>query len=288
MIEVIHPGFYTSIQDQGRMGFRHLGIPISGAMDNRAFDLAHLLMGETANTTLIECTLVGPILRFDASCSLVMTGAQMEAFLNETPIKNNEVVTVNSGDILKLRQVLNGIRTYLKINHYLMIPEVLGSTSFYQPITSEALLKKGTHIFWSKSKTSFQSKNSRIRINDDYLFSDELEVERGPEYELFKDSLMESLTSSKFEIISQNRMGYRIKTSLKSKSKAMLSCAVRPGTVQMTPSGTLLIVGMDGQVSGGYPRIFQLSDDALSILVQKKAGDKISFKLLDKPLQRAL
>jgi allophanate hydrolase subunit 2 len=56
----------------------------------------------------------------------------------------------------------------------------------------------------------------------------------------------------------------------------------------MTPSGTLLIVGMDGQVSGGYPRIFQLSDDALSILVQKKAGDKISFKLLDKPLQRAL
>ena len=83
-------------------------------------------------------------------------------------------------------------------------------------------------------------------------------------------------------------MGYRIRTSLKSKSKAMLSCAFRPGTVQMTPSGTLLIVGMDGQVSGGYPRIFQLSDDALSILVQKKAGDKISFKLLDKPLQRAL
>jgi len=54
----------------------------------------------------------------------------------------------------------------------------------------------------------------------------------------------------------------------------------------MTPSGTLLIAGMDGQVSGGYPRIFQLCEDALSTLAQKKAGDKISFKLHDKPLQK--
>ncbi len=45
MIEVIDPGFYTSIQDRGRMGYRHLGIPISGAMDRKAFDLANLLLG---------------------------------------------------------------------------------------------------------------------------------------------------------------------------------------------------------------------------------------------------
>lgn len=288
MIEVIDPGFYTSIQDRGRMGYRHLGIPISGAMDRKAFDLANLLLGDTDDTTLIECTLVGPILRFHESCSLVITGAQMETFINDTPIKNNEVIAVNSGDILRLRQALNGIRTYVKVNHSLIIPKILDSTSFYQPITSEAVLKKETHLFWLKSKTSFQSKFSRIRVKEDYLFSDELEVEKGPEYELFKDSSMDSLTSSKFEIMSQNRMGYRIKTPLKSKSKSMLSCAVRPGTVQITPSGTLLIVGMDGQVSGGYPRIFQLCDDALSILVQKKAGDKISFKLHDKPLQKEL
>jgi len=72
MIEVIDPGFYTSIQDRGRMGYRHLGIPISGAMDRKAFDLANLLLGDTDDTTLIECTLVGPILRFHESCSLVI------------------------------------------------------------------------------------------------------------------------------------------------------------------------------------------------------------------------
>ena len=286
MIEVIDPGFYTSIQDRGRMGYRHLGIPISGAMDRKASDLANSLLGIKNDTTLIECTLVGPILRFHESCSLVITGAQMETFLNNIPITNNEVVAVNSGDILKLRQVLNGIRTYVKINHSLIIPKILGSTSFYHPITCEAVLKKETNLFWLKSKTSFQTKNSRIRVKDDYLFSDELEVEKGPEYELFEDLLKKSLTVAKFKIISQNRMGYRIKTPFKSKSKSMLSCAVQPGTVQMTPSGTLLIAGMDGQVSGGYPRIFQLCEDALSTLAQKKAGDKISFKLHDKPLQK--
>ena len=288
MIEVLDPGFYTSIQDRGRMGYRHLGIPISGAMDRKAFDLAHSLLGIKTDTTLIECTLVGPILRFHESCSLVITGAQMETFLNDIPITNNEVVAVNSGDILKLRQALNGIRTYIKINHSLIIPKILGSTSFYQPITSEAVLKKETNFFWLKSKTSFQTKNSRIRVKDDYLFSDELEVVKGPEYDLFEDSLKKTLTIAKFKIISQNRMGYRIKTPFNSKPKSMLSCAVQPGTVQMTPSGTLLIAGMDGQVSGGYPRIFQLCEDALSILAQKKAGDKISFKLHDKPLQKEL
>ena len=74
--------------------------------------------------------------------------------------------------------------------------------------------------------------------------------------DFIEDLLKKSLTVAKFKIISQNRMGYRIKTPFKSKSKSMLSCAVQPGTVQMTPSGTLLIAGMDGQVSGGYPRIF--------------------------------
>ncbi len=71
----------------------------------------------------------------------------METFINDTPIKNNEVIAVNSGDILKLRQALNGIRTYVKVNHSLIIPKILDSTSFYQPITSEAVLKKKLIFF---------------------------------------------------------------------------------------------------------------------------------------------
>jgi allophanate hydrolase subunit 2 len=67
-----------------------------------------------------------------------------------------------------------------------------------------------------------------------------------------------------------------------------LSGAVRPGTVQITPSGTLLIAGVDGQVSGGYPRIFQLTEEALTVLVQKKEGDYVTFKSHDTLPQKEL
>ena len=74
-------------------------------------------------------------------------------------------------------------------------------------------------------------------------------------------------------------MGYRLKSSLEIKPDLMLSQSIRPGTVQLTPSGTLLIAGFDGQVSGGYPRILQLTDEALNVLAQKIEGTKVFFKL---------
>ena len=154
MIEVIDAGFYSSIQDQGRVGYRHLGVPISGAMDQKAFDLAHQLLGKTSDFSCIECTLIGPILRFHEPCSLVLTGAHMQAWVNETPIQNNISIAILPGDVLKLRRATKGLRTYIKINQTIISPVVLGSTSFYKPLTQDAVLKKGSHIFWIKSEKS--------------------------------------------------------------------------------------------------------------------------------------
>jgi len=288
MIEVIDAGFYSSIQDQGRMGYRHLGVPVSGAMDQKAFDLAHQLLGKTLDFSCIECTLIGPILRFHEPCSLVLTGAHMQAWVNENPIQNNTTIAILSGDVLKLRRATKGLRTYIKINQTIISPVLLGSTSFYKPLTQDAVLKKGNHIFWIKSDKAFDKSNARIRWDDSYLLSQDLEVEKGPEFNVLSKTVQQQIYQNDFLINSQNRMGYRISSPFSMDSVSMLSGAVRPGTVQITPSGTLLIAGVDGQVSGGYPRIFQLTEEALTVLVQKKEGDYVSFKSHDTLPQKEL
>jgi len=288
MIEIIDAGFYSSIQDQGRMGYRHLGVPVSGAMDQKAFDLAHQLLGETLDFSCIECTLIGPILRFHEPCSLVLTGAHMQAWVNENPIQNNTTIAILPGDVLKLRRAIKGLRTYIKINQTIISPVLLGSTSFYKPLTQDAVLKKGNHIFWIKSDKAFDKSNARIRWDDSYLLSKDLEVEKGPEFNVLSKTVQQQIYQNDFLINSQNRMGYRISSPFSMDSLSMLSGAVRPGTVQITPSGTLLIAGVDGQVSGGYPRIFQLTEEALTVLVQKKEGDYVSFKSHDTLPQKEL
>ena len=288
MIEVIDAGFYSSIQDQGRMGYRHLGVPVSGAMDQKAFDLAHQLLGKTLDFSCIECTLIGPILRFHEPCSLVLTGAHMQAWVNENPIQNNTTIAILSGDVLKLRRAIKGLRTYIKINQAIISPVLLGSTSFYKSLTQDAVLKKGNHIFWIKSDKAFDKSNARIRWDDSYLLSKDLEVEKGPEFNVLSKTVQQQIYQNDFLINSQNRMGYRISSPFSMDSLSMLSGAVRPGTVQITPSGTLLIAGVDGQVSGGYPRIFQLTEEALTVLVQKKEGDYVSFKSHDTLPQKEL
>ena len=286
MIEVIDAGFYSSIQDQGRMGYRHLGVPVSGAMDQKAFDLAHQLLGKTPDFSCIECTLIGPILRFHEPCSLVLTGAHMQALVNENPIQNNISIAILPGDVLKLRRAAKGLRTYIKINQAIISPVVLGSTSFYKPLTQDVVLKKGSHLFWIKSEKVTNKSNARIRWDDSYLLSNDLAVEKGPEFNVLSKAAQQQIFKNDFLINSQNRMGYRISSSFSMDAVSMLSGAVRPGSVQITPSGTLLIAGVDGQVSGGYPRIFQLTEEGLNVLAQKKEGDTISFKSRDKLPQK--
>ena len=78
-----------------------------------------------------------------------------------------------------------------------------------------------------------------------------------------------------------NRVGYRLHEVLENELEPILTSAVLPGTVQLTPSGKLIILMRDCQVTGGYPRVLQLSDYAISRLSQKVAGDQVKFELMN-------
>ena len=82
-IKIIEPGFFSTIQDVGRIGYRHKGVPLSGPMDKKAFEFAHKLVGNDYQKCLIETTLKGPTLLIEGKVKLAYSGAPMDVYLNE-------------------------------------------------------------------------------------------------------------------------------------------------------------------------------------------------------------
>ena len=100
MVEVLHPGFYSTIQDSGRKEFQHLGVPISGAMDQYASKMANAILGNDDNCAVLEITMVGPKLEFTCNTVIAITGANLSPNLNGVDIDNNTVINVIKGNVL--------------------------------------------------------------------------------------------------------------------------------------------------------------------------------------------
>ncbi|AUN39327.1 biotin-dependent carboxyltransferase family protein [Tsukamurella tyrosinosolvens] len=130
-IEVIKPGLLSSVQDQGRSGYYHLGIPPSGAMDQQSFRAANLLLGNDETAAVLECALMGPELRFAADTHIAVTGAAMPPKLDGVDQPLNTAVVVRAGQTLTFGFATAGARTYLAIAGGIDVPERLGSRSTY-------------------------------------------------------------------------------------------------------------------------------------------------------------
>ena len=127
MIEVLSSGYFTTLQDAGRSGFRQFGVPLSGAMDKKAYDLALALLPFKEDCCVFECTLIGPTLKIHQSTRFVLTGGEMECWLDDVPLKMNRVYHVESGNLLKLGKSKAGIRTYLRFEAHLAVDSYLNS-----------------------------------------------------------------------------------------------------------------------------------------------------------------
>ncbi|MGE6779747.1 biotin-dependent carboxyltransferase family protein [Vreelandella titanicae] len=130
-IEVIKPGLASSVQDKGREGNYHLGIPPSGGMDQRSLIAANLLLGNPEGAAVLECALMGPELRFNEARNVAACGAEMIPRVNGEVQPLNEVFNVPAGATLSFDFVKAGARLYLAIEGGIDVPERLGSRSTY-------------------------------------------------------------------------------------------------------------------------------------------------------------
>jgi len=282
MIEVIQPGLFTTIQDLGRFGYRKYGVPASGAMDQNSAKLANQIIGNNENMPVLEVTLIGPTLKFNEACEIAITGAEFEPLLNGSMISNHAIVHIQKGDILKFGHVKKGMRAYVATAGGFDSEIVMGSASYYQNLTSHSQIKKEENLFFIKNLNSNNVNSAINSISATALNQSQINVYKGPEFDRLSKEMQVNLLNSEFKVSNHsNRMGIRLLNNEPNLSaNEIITSPVQPGTVQLTPSGQLIILGRDAQTTGGYARVLQLTEQAQDCLAQINIGNCIEFNLV--------
>lgn len=279
MVEVIKTGLLDTIQDFGRSKFMSYGVPISGVMDRYSAGLANSILGNDKNAAVIECVGFGLRLKFLQATVICITGANMSATLNSKPIKNNTAITVKESDELAFGALIYGCRSYVSVFGGFQTETVMESRSMFKSVTSNFRLHKGDLIPISEVNIETQVSYSSIKVNATHFETTVLEVIKGPEFDNLSQQAQVALFESDFVIsISSNRMAYQFENRIENTLAPIITSLVLPGTVQLTPSGSLIVLMRDCQTTGGYPRIFQLTETAINMLSQKFLGHMIRFK----------
>lgn len=280
-ILILEAGLYSSVQDLGRKGYRSSGVPISGTMDKYSAILANKLLNNEENLPVLEMTLIPPKILFEDETFITITGADMLPKVNEQLIQLNMVHKVSIGDVLSFGGLVYGSRAYLGVSGGFLTPFVLNSYSFYKGVTIKGRIEKGDRLKIAKINSDIENPISKIKVSKAHFQSEEIEVTKGPEFNRLSKDQRETLFSKSFEIDElNNRMGYQLKGNIIPLERdEIITSAVIPGTVQITPSGKIIILMRDCQTTGGYPRILQLTDIAINQLAQKTTNDVINFEL---------
>ena len=282
MIEILQTGIHTSIQDIGRHQFKNFGVPVSGALDQSAYLIANSLLNNSPKAAVLECCIKGPKLKFHDDFYICLTGAEMNARLNDKILKNYKPYFVKKEDVLSFGIAKSGCRTYLGISGGIKTEKVLGSRSQYKDITSSDKISKNTIIPIGKSNFK-PAVGTRVKEQKINYANKKIEVYKGPEFKYLGKDQQNLIEKKIFQISSlNNRMAYQLKEKFTHSLPQIWTSPVIPGTVQCTPDGSLIILMRDSQITGGYPRLLQLTESSIQLISQKTTKSKIQFKILPK------
>lgn len=293
-VTVIRPGLASTFQDCGRHGHQHLGMPVGGAMDLRAHQLANLIAGNAADVATLEITLLGPTLRFDAPALIAMAGADLSPRLNGLPAALGRPLVVHAGDILSFGERRNGVRCYLAWHGGIDLPWVMGSQSTYLRgglggFEGRALRKDDVlHMKSALRPDALEALENDLNARAIYLPATlannprpALRVMRGPHTPLFTEEAWNDFLNSSYRIANESdRMGYRLQgptLALKENRQLLSECATF-GSIQVPADGLPIVLMADRQSIGGYPKIGHVATVDLPQLAQQMPGEEIRFE----------
>lgn len=286
-IKVIKPGFQSTIQDLGRFGYSHLGISISGAADSIALRIGNLLIGNAQNTPAIEMTLIGGEFQFDCNTLISITGSDFQPRLNDITIPMWTTIQVKSGDILSLSNTLSGARSYLCVQGGINVPLVLNSYSTHL-LTSIGgyngrSLKQGDIILINEindGKNFYQLDNDVI----DKLYSKrEILVTNGTQIKSFTRKSLDIFSSSIFKVNeNSNRMGLRLSGAKIERhlTEDITTEGISLGAIQISHDEQPIILFVEHQTTGGYPKIANVISADFHRIGQLKPRDEIKFSFV--------
>ncbi len=290
-LTIIKAGILDTIQDEGRFGFQSSGINASGAMDVFAARLANCLLGKLMNSAVIEMHFPAPVISFSEAAVICITGADFTAAINDKKIQINQPVLVNKEAVIKFKKVKQGARCYLSVLNNFTLTSWLNSYSTNVKAAAGGLrggaLKSGDVIPFEKiNALSGFLKDATCKVLPWYAHPqpttaiDKIEVIKGSEWNWLNETSQQTFLNSSFKITKvADRMGYRLfGTPLHLKeAKQLVSSSVCFGTLQLLPSGQLIVLMADHQTTGGYPRVANVISSHLPLLAQCKPNDILSF-----------
>ncbi|MEU7892165.1 biotin-dependent carboxyltransferase family protein [Nonomuraea sp. NPDC049152] len=283
MIEVLAPGPYATVQDLGRPGYAHLGVPRSGAADAAGLRLANRLVGNHEGSAGLELTFGGARLRFVTGAWIAITGAPCPLTASETCAHGMRVpFWMPPGAELGIGTPASGLRTYVAVRGGIDVEPVLGSRS------TDSLSGLGPAPLRAGTTLPVGDTGSLAAICVDQVpppppSPPVLRVLRGPRDDWFAGDAPAGLCARPYEVSQDsNRVGVRLRgtTLTWARQGELPSEGVVTGAVQVPPSGQPIVFLADHPPTGGYPVIGVVLAADLPIAAQARPGDGLSFRLV--------
>jgi len=286
-VDVVAPGLLTTVQDAGRRGWRHLGVGLAGAADAWSLAAANLLVGNPTDAAALEITLAGPRLRFAQATQIALTGAEIDARVDGTRLPGWRPITLPAGTELQLGACRRGARAYLAVAGGIAVPLQLGSRATdlragfgglhgralrhgdRLPIGAPALAQgNGLAIarWWAGPCRELDFDRPAV-----------LHVLPGRDATAPADALFAGPWSI---AAGSDRQGVKLAgtTLALADRRERISEPVAPGTIQLPPDGQPIILGIDAQTVGGYPRIGHVISADLPRLAQLRPGETVRLQ----------
>ncbi len=284
-LEVLRAGLQSTVQDQGRFGYAHLGISSSGAADNFSLTIGNILVGNPKHYAGIEMTIIGDKYHFKSDAFVALTGSEFEAELDNKSIPFWKRLPIKKGQILDIRSTKNGARCYLCVAGGINIEDVMGAKTTH--LTSGI---GGLHgrILKNLDELEFGPLDDLIKpikkVNDSITTDTKIiKVTKGVQWPWFDKNQKNKLFQHQYQVTKlSNRMGLRlIGNAIKTKKGNEITTAgISLGSIQIPGDGQPIISFVEHQTTGGYPIIANVVSADIRKVGQLKAGDCFQFELI--------
>jgi biotin-dependent carboxylase-like uncharacterized protein len=289
MIRVRKPGLLTTVQDLGRPGLAHLGVPTAGAADRRAFGLANRLVGNRPGAAALEITLAGPELELEAGGWIALTGGRVTAHLDGRPVPMDMAVRADPGQVLRVGSVTSGLRAYLAVRGGIDVPPVLGSrsTDTLAPV-GPPRLEEGARL--PVGDQAGGDPYRQVAPTPPVEPEPVLRTVRGPRDEVFTHDAVRGLIGAAWTVTSDSdRTGVRLDGPVLERRRRveLASEGMVEGSLQVPPDGHPILFLANHPTTGGYPVIAVVVGADLSLAAQARPGTRMRFRFVSLTAARA-
>ena len=287
-LEILEPGILTTVQDQGRTGYQRYGVPVSGAIDGYALQVANIMVGNDESQAGLEVTAVGPTVKFLADTWIAITGGDLSPSLDGEPVPRWQAVRVRRDSVLTFGGVRDGFRSYVAVAGGIDVPMVMGSRSTYiqgslgglegRALRSADILNVLPHDPTADLVDNRLPDHLAIPVYDRLR---EVRAVMGPQSNAFTSAGTATFLESSYSVsMESDRMGYRLEgpTIEHAAGPDIVSDGTPLGAVQIPGDGQPIVLLADRGTTGGYTKIATVISSDIGNLVQVMPGGDVTFK----------